>query len=128
MYSPDRSFSDVLHDIVANFQGIIRSEVTLAKTEIREELKKVQSAGVWLGIGALASILAVIFLLLAAMFALTRLVPDWAAALVVTLIVAIIAAAAFMRGRNRIKEAGRVMPETIHSWKENVRWAKQQVK
>jgi hypothetical protein len=35
-----RSIPELLHDIVANFQHLIRSELQLAKTEMREEAAK----------------------------------------------------------------------------------------
>jgi hypothetical protein len=40
MAAGDRSLSDVLQDIIRNVQEIVRSEVRLAKTEIREEAAK----------------------------------------------------------------------------------------
>ena len=81
--SDGRSIFTVLQDIVNNVQDIIRLEVRLAKTEVREELAKVQSAGLLLGIGATAAIFSVLFILLAIASALSRVVPDWAAALIV---------------------------------------------
>ena len=38
MAAADRSFSDVLQDIIGNVQEMVRSEVRLAKTEIREQV------------------------------------------------------------------------------------------
>ena len=56
MASGDRSISVVLYDIVRNLQDIVRAEVRLAKTELREELAKAQSAGLLVGIGAAAGL------------------------------------------------------------------------
>jgi hypothetical protein len=49
----NRSISAVLSDIVGNIQHIVRSEMQLAKTEIKEELAKSRSAGILLGVGVL---------------------------------------------------------------------------
>ena len=128
MPSPERSFSDVLQDIVANLQGIIRSEVKLAKSELREEVRQAQSGGIWLGIGTLSGLFAVLFLLLAALYALSRVVPDWAAALILTGALGLIAAIALVLGIKHLRELKRIMPKTVDSIKENVQWAKQQIK
>ena len=62
----DRSFADVLDDIVGNVQGIIRSEVRLAKAEIQEETVKAGKAARFAGSGAVLGLYAVGFLLLTA--------------------------------------------------------------
>ena len=125
--SDGRSIFTVLQDIVNNVQDIIRLEVRLAKTEVREELAKVQSAGLLLGIGATAAIFSVLFILLAIASALSRVVPDWAAALIVAAGVALIAVVTLAAGTKRLKTV-EAAPKTAASLKENVTWAKQQIK
>lgn len=83
MASVDRPISVVLQDIVRNIQDIVRAEVRLAKTEVGEELGKARSAGVLVGTGAVTAVFAALFLLLASVAALTLVMPQWAAALVV---------------------------------------------
>jgi len=83
MAAEDRSFSDVVHDILHNVQEIVRSEVRLAKTEIGEEAAKAKSSAVLLGAGGLAALYAVLFLLLMIVYALCLVMPNWAAALLV---------------------------------------------
>jgi uncharacterized membrane protein YqjE len=125
--SDGRSIFTVLQDIVNNVQDIVRLEVRLAKAEVREELAKVQSAGLLLGIGATAAIFSVLFILLAIAAALSRDVPDWAAALIVAIGVGLIAVVALAAGRKRLKTI-QAAPKTAASLKENVTWAKQQIK
>jgi uncharacterized membrane protein YqjE len=125
--SDGRSIFTVLQDIVNNVQDIVRLEVRLAKAEVREELAKVQSAGLLLGIGATAAIFSVLFILLAIASALSRDVPDWAAALIVAMGVGLIAVVALAAGRKRLKTI-QAAPKTAASLKENVTWAKQQIK
>src|SRR6202035_1099017 len=95
----DRSISSVLRDIVQNIQDIVRSELRLAKIEIGEELTKAKTAVVLLGISALGGFLAVFFALIAAVFALSKIVPNWAAALIVAAAMGIGAAALAYAGR-----------------------------
>jgi uncharacterized membrane protein YqjE len=123
----ERSFSDVLQDIVHNLQDIIRSEVRLAKMELREDLSKTRAAALLLGIGALSGVFGIFFVLLAIVHALSYVVPDWAAALIVAFALAFGAALAVSRGVKRFKQVN-AAPKTIESLKENVEWAKQQIK
>ena len=47
----ERSVSDVLQDIVRNLQDMVRSEIRLAKVEIREEVRRVVSSSAWIAAG-----------------------------------------------------------------------------
>ena len=127
MPSGDRSIAVVLQDIIRDVQDIVRSEVRLAKTELREEITKARSASVLVGIGVLAGILSVFFLLLTAVYALSLIVPDWAAALIVAAGVAIVAGVTLGTGLKQFKTV-HAAPKTVASLKENVEWAKQQTK
>jgi uncharacterized membrane protein YqjE len=127
MATAERPIASVLHDIVGNVQDIVRSEVRLAKTELREELKKSRPASVLLGVGALLLLFSVGFMLLAIVYALSLLMPGWAAALIVGLGVGAIAALCCGLGIARFKTM-RAAPKTTASVKENVEWAKQLTK
>jgi uncharacterized membrane protein YqjE len=119
----DRSISSVLHDIVGNIQDIVRSELRLAKTEVTEELGKARSAGVFIGAAALILVLGMVFALLAVFFALSDLMPQWAAALVVAAFVGGFGALLLGIGIKRLKSI-RAAPKTIATLQENVEWAK----
>ncbi len=127
MSPADRTISAVLHDIVGNIQDIVRCEIRMAKTELTEELGKSRSAGVLVGIGALMLAFSALFLLLAAVYALSLLVPEWAAALIVGAGVGASAALCFGVGIKRFK-AVRAAPKAVASVKESVEWAKQLTK
>jgi uncharacterized membrane protein YqjE len=127
MSPADRTISAVLHDIVGNIQDIVRCEIRMAKTELTEELGKSRSAGVLVGIGALMLAFSALFLLLAAVYALSLLVPEWAAALIVAAGVGATAALCFGVGIKRFK-AVRAAPKAVASVKESVEWAKQLTK
>ena len=128
MPTEDRSFSDVFQDILHNVQDIVRSEVRLAKTEIREEVGEAKSAAVMLGGGALTSIFALLFFLLTLVYALALVMPSWTAALVVGAALAVIATLMLITGRRRFKQIHPTPERTVETIKENVEWAKQQVK
>jgi uncharacterized membrane protein YqjE len=120
----DRSISTVLGDIVDNIQDIVRSELRLAKTELAQEMGKAASAGMMIGVGALLLTFTAVFALLAIVYALSLVVPAWAAALIVAAGVGLIAALCLGLGIKRFKTV-RAAPRTTASLKENVEWAKQ---
>ena len=128
MSAGDRTFSDVLQSIVRNVQEIVRSEVRLAKTEIREEAVKAKSASLFLGAGAVSAIFAILFLLLTIVYALSLIMPSWAAALIVGAALAVIATLTLMAGLKRFKQIHPTPERTVESIKENVVWAKQHAK
>jgi len=124
MAASPRPVADVLHDIAGNIQDIVHSELRLAKTELSEELGKSTSAAVLLGAGALLLTLSAVFVLLAIVYALSLVVAEWTAALIVGAGVGVIAAVCFGVGVKKFK-AVRAAPQTVASIKENVEWAKQ---
>jgi uncharacterized membrane protein YqjE len=128
MATIERSISDVLQDIIRNIQEIVRSEVRLAKTEIREEASKAKTAGAMVGAGAVSAIFGVFFLLLAIVYALIRVVPDWAAALMVSIFLTVAAGLLVTAGVRQFKQVHPTPDKTVENVKENVKWAKQQIK
>lgn len=128
MSTSDRSIAEILQDAFHNLQEIIRSEVRLAKTEIREEVTKTKAASLLVGVGAVCGIFTAFFLLLAAVYALALVLPGWAAALIVSGILGLIAAGTLSAGIKQFRRVHPVPDRTVESMKENVEWAKQQTK
>jgi biotin synthase-like enzyme len=126
--TPGRSFADVLRDIGHNIQEILRPEVRLAKAEIVEEARKAKPAGAWIAIGAVLGMGAVMIGLLAAVYGLSTVMPNWAAALVVSVASAATAALAARAGLMHLTRIDPTPDKTIRSLKENVEWSKQQLK
>jgi uncharacterized membrane protein YqjE len=122
-----RSIPEILKDVLTNIQDIVRAEVRLAKAELGEELSRARSGGLLMGVGALAAIFSALFLLLACVYGLSRVMPNWAAALVVAAALGVAAAVTLGLGSKRFK-AIQAAPKTAASLKENVQWAKQPTK
>ena len=127
MAAGNRSIPEILQDVLTNFQDIVRAEMRLAKAELTEELSTARSGGILVGVGAVAAIFSTLFALLACVYALGRVMPNWAAALVVAAAVGLAAAVALTLGLKRFK-AIQAAPKTAASLQENVRWAKQLAK
>ena len=123
-----RSIADVLQDILANVQSIIRAEVRLAKTEVTEEAAKAGRAAGMLAGGAVAGLFTVWLLLLTLLFALGTVLPMWAAALILFVITALVTAFLVTAGKKRFKTVHATPEKTIETMKENVEWAKSQTK
>jgi hypothetical protein len=121
-----RSVGEIVGDISKDMSTLIKQEMDLAKSELKQEVGKVgKGAGMFGGAG-----LAGYFTLFFLSFALTYLLENWIplelAALIVALLWGAAAAALAMRGRKQIKEANPQLPTTQRTLKEDVQWAKTQ--
>ena len=123
----ERSITDVLQNIIGDIQDIIRSEVRLARSELMAELNKMKAAAPLLVAGGVIALLAVLFLVWTILYALAIVLPMWAAALIVAVILAGMGGITLAAGLKQLRQV--TPPErTIASVKENVQWAKQQIK
>jgi uncharacterized membrane protein YqjE len=122
----ERPMTEVLKDIITNVQEMVRSEVRLARVEIREETSKTARAGAMLAAGGVLGIIAGVFGLVFIAQLLDMVMPDWAATLIIALALGIAAAVLISKGRSRLHVP---TPEkTIENVKENVEWMKNQTK
>src|SRR5258707_15101148 len=126
--SNGRTMSEVLQDIVANIQEIVHSEFRLAKVEIHEETTKAVRSSIPPVIGVLLSLYALGFILLAVVHALSMVVDAWLATLIVGAGVLVISMILVSVGRNRFKKVKVVPEKTVVTVKENVQWAKHQIR
>jgi sterol desaturase/sphingolipid hydroxylase (fatty acid hydroxylase superfamily) len=119
-----RSVSDVLSEMFGNVQNIVRAEIQLATTEVRDELRSSRSASVLFAVGALLGCLGAFFMLLCMVEVLGFLIPPWAAALIVGALLALVAAVTVNVAARRLRHNSALLPRTVASLKENVEWAK----
>jgi hypothetical protein len=99
----DRPVTMVLADIVKNIQDIVRSEVRLGITEVTERLARAKQAGVLIVLGACFGFIALFFALFAVVLALTTVMTEWAAALIVAAATAVTAGVLIGSGRKRLQ-------------------------
>lgn len=122
----ERPLTEVMKDIIGNVQEMVRSEVRLARVEMREEASKTARAGAMLAAGGVLAVIAGVFMLVVIAQLLDMVLPDWAATLIVGLALGAGAAVLISKGRGRLH-----MPtpeKTIENVKENVEWMKNQTK
>src|SRR5689334_8033927 len=101
--SAGRPVSQILHEILAHLTEIIRSELQLARTEIRQDLARLGQASALLAIGAVFGLYALGFILLAALYLLATTISLWLAALAMGIGVGIVAAIFLQLGRQKLR-------------------------
>ena len=116
----ERSLADVLQDIIANVQEIVRSELRLASVEIRQELAKAASAGKVAAAGGVLALFSFALLLLAAVYALALIMAPWLAALAVAIVLAIAGSILISAGSKRLKLIHLKPEKTVASIRETL--------
>ena len=122
------SLGETISGIIENLQNIVRGEVQLAKTELKEEASTMGKAAGMIGAGIFFGLVGFIFLMLALTYLLNKSLEMWISAGIVGLGLAIIAAILALIGKNRMSEASLVPQKTIDSVKEDQEWASRQMK
>ena len=122
------SLGELFTSLTSDLSTLVRSEMELARIEIRQEVGKVGKAAGMLGAGALAGYLALILLSFSAAWGLAEVVDAGWAFLIVGLAVAVAAAVLAMTGRKRLQDIRPVPEQTVDTLKEDARWARAQVK
>jgi ABC-type Fe3+-siderophore transport system permease subunit len=123
MATHEPSIADVIKNAIRDAQDLVRSEVALAKAEVRQEVRRVSVGAGLLAGAALAAAMAVNFLMTTVALAIAVLLgwPVWSGFGIVTVFVALAAGALGYIGRKRIRGA-RHMPRTVDALKENIEW------
>jgi uncharacterized membrane protein YqjE len=107
---------------------LARQELSLAKAEMAEKGRKAGPGLGMVGGAGVAALLALGSLTAFAILALDGAMPNWLAALLVTVAWGVVAAALYFTGKGRVQEAGPLVPEqTVDTVKEDVEWAKTQI-
>jgi hypothetical protein len=119
----EQSIADVLKSTVHDAQELLRSEIALAKTELRDEVRTVGTGAAALAAAAVAGLIGLVFLLTALAWAVPPLLgwPIWSGFAAVGVVVVVVAAALAMTGRKRLN-GRRHMPLTSDTMKENLKW------
>jgi hypothetical protein len=122
---PEPSLGELLGATTRDLSDLFKSEIQLAKLELKEEASTAAKAGgMMAGAGVLAH-LALLLLLFAAAWGLATVMPTGLAFLIVAVVVGIVAYVMLMVGRNRMKSATPVAPQTTRTLKEDAEWARQ---
>jgi tetrahydromethanopterin S-methyltransferase subunit C len=124
----DLPLPELLRRLADQTATLVRQEIELARAELAAKGKVYgASAGAFgaaalLGLGAFGALTATIIILLA------LLLPLWAAALIVTIVYAIIAFVLFRRGRTVLRGTTPIPTQATETTKEDIEWVKTRAK
>ena len=122
----DRSLGEIVGDLSHDLTTLVKQELELARTELKEEARKAGKGAGMLGGAGVAGLLTLIL----ASFALSYLLDNWMpvelAFLITTLLWAAVAAVLAARGRTELKKTNPQLPETQQTLKEDAAWARAQ--
>ena len=125
----DRSLGELLKQLSEQTTRLVHQELELAKAELQQKGKEAGAgAGMFGGAGAIG--LAALGALTACfILALNAVMPAWLAALIVAVVYGIVAFVLVKQGQAKLKQATPPVPEqTIETVKEDVEWAKTQMR
>jgi uncharacterized membrane protein YqjE len=119
----DQTILDVVKSAIRDAQELVRSEIALAKSELRDEVKRMATAVGMLAAATVMSIVALVFLFATVAWAIAEQAhwPVWSGLGVVTALAIVIAIALGIVGRRRLA-VDRHMPRTVDTMKENAKW------
>lgn len=123
MASHEESIPELIRGTIRDGIGIVRDEILLARTELREEVVRVKSGLITVlaavGVGALAVIMLLETIAWGAVYAFDW--PAWAGFGIVALPLIVIAAVLAMMSRSLLSRE-RYMPKSVDTLKENAEW------
>jgi hypothetical protein len=125
MGNQDPTLADLLKEALHDAQDLVRSELALARAEMREEARRLSQGVGLLTAAALAGAIAVVFLLTAIAWAISErfLWPVWSGFAIVTFFMLITAGALGVLGWSWLR-ADRHMPRSVDAMKENAKWVR----
>lgn len=115
----DASVGQLLGELAGDLSTLVRQEVALAKAELKAEAGKAGKGAGMLGGAGLAGLMATVFVSLTLMFLLDLAMPTWVAALIVTLLWAVVGFVLYTRGRTQLKTVNPTPTQTVETLKEN---------
>ena len=124
----DASLGTLVGRLSSEMGDLVRAEMELARTELKEEATKAGKAGGVLAGAAYAGAVAVLLLAFAAAWGLAEVIPEGFAFLVGGAVIGLVAAGLAMAGRTRLRQVNPVPEQTMDTLKEDARWARAQVR
>ena len=124
MRAEDRSLSELLSEVTSELGTLFRQEVELARVETSEQVSRAAKAGGMLGAAAVIGFLDLILFSFAAAWALSEIVPEGVAFLIVAVLFAIVAGVLAMAGKKRLANVNPVPNQTVQTLKDDVQVAK----
>ena len=125
----DERLSDLLRRFTQDASALARQEITLAKLELRDNIKSYAAHAAKLGIAAAVGLSGLFAFTAFAIVGLGDLIDNyWLSALIVTLVLLALAGILARIALTQLKRQGVAPDETVATLKEDQQWAKQEVR
>lgn len=122
----DRSLGDIVSDVATDLSTLVKQEMELARTELKQEAARAGKGAGMLGGAGVAGHLLLISLTLTIAFLLDNWMPTEVAFLITTVLWAVVAGVLAMKGRTELRKANPQLPKTQKTLKEDAAWARAQ--
>jgi len=121
----ERPIGEVAKNLTSDLSLLMRQEFELAKAEMAQKGRTAAPGLGMFGAGGIVGLCAAGAVTAFLVLVLSLFLPEWAAALIVGVVLAAVALLLLRQGRERVAKAGKPVPEqTIETVKEDVEWAK----
>jgi uncharacterized membrane protein YqjE len=122
-----RSLSEVISGIVGSIQTILRDEIRLAQTEMKEKVARIAVPAVVLATAALFGFFAIACIIATCIVALTLVLPIWLSTLILGVVLGILAWIAAVIGRTRLEHVDPVPERTVQTVKDDINYVRNRV-
>ncbi len=122
----ERSVGELLSELTRELSTLFRQEVALAKTEMSQKASKAGKDVGYLAAGGAIAYAGFLTILAGVVLALGLVLPWWASALIVGVVVALIGYFLIHKGQTALKKVDLTPQETMETLKEDKQWLKEQ--
>jgi uncharacterized membrane protein YqjE len=122
----DKSLSELVSDLMTQVTTLFREEVELAKTEVKQEARRMGQASAKLVAAGVTGLIALLLLSLALAWAIALVLPTWAGFFIVGAVYAVVAFGLRAAGREDLRHASVKPEQTVKSLKEDREWLRHQ--
>ncbi|MCB9775370.1 MAG: phage holin family protein [Nitrospiraceae bacterium] len=122
LYQEERPLSDLFRDLINETKILIQQEIQLLKLEMSQKATQAGKDVAFLAVGGALVYAGLLVLVAAATLGLALVIPGWASALIVGLVVVGIGYGLIQKGISDLKNINPAPQKTIDSVKETKQW------
>ncbi|MBW3564059.1 MAG: phage holin family protein [Acidobacteria bacterium] len=111
----DRSLGEIIKGLMADISTLIRSEIALAKLEVRHSVTKLGVGGIFFLVAGIFALTGVILLIVMLILILAIWLQTWAATLIVALLLFALAFVAVIMGKKKLSSLEIVPKASVES-------------
>jgi sulfite exporter TauE/SafE len=123
-----RSLGELFSDLVQETRTLVQQEVQLAKTEMSEKVSEVGQDVSYMVLGGAIAYAGLLAVIAAIIMGLSRVMPNWLAALIVGVVLAGVGLIVIQSSRSGLKKASIAPEKTTETLQEDKQWLKEQIK